>query len=407
MSQRDLVAELRAARASRRPPSCASASALIAAADAARAQPLHLAPRARRRAARRRGGRRRARRHAARRPPDRGPATRRPIATRAPRSRCAGRADRRHVGTVGAARTPARAQSTSATRVQQYGAYLALRVPTPDGVSDGVKRALRIASSLGGYPTSVHANSHGQAPRSADLTLKIPRAHVQDGDHAALRARHDHGRAGRRPGPPGRPRTRPTARSRGCRRSCATLRAPSRRPTRQRADRRADRADRAPAARRGGHDPRRPLRDGRSCTCTTPREGSAGAPRSRPAARPRRRVPLDRDRRGLRARARRCRCSLLLGLGWLAVRARAPPARGRARSVRALSWANTRKVGSPTGSSSNSGLTQPRSSRRAPRRCCSISALHIGSGRAARRIAPKPGLRASAARSMSRSISTS
>jgi Domain of unknown function (DUF4349) len=63
-------------------------------------------------------------------------------------------------------------------RIQQYGAYLALRVPTPNGVSDGVKRALRIATSLGGYPTSVHASSHGKAA-SADLTLKVPRTHVQ------------------------------------------------------------------------------------------------------------------------------------------------------------------------------------------------------------------------------------
>lgn len=63
-------------------------------------------------------------------------------------------------------------------RVQRYGAYLALRVPTPDGVSTGVKRALRVAASLGGYPTSVHASSHGKEA-SADLTLKVPRSHVQ------------------------------------------------------------------------------------------------------------------------------------------------------------------------------------------------------------------------------------
>ena len=78
-------------------------------------------------------------------------------------------------GSPGATRL---APQTTPGRVQRYGAYLALRVPTPDGVSDGVKRALRIASSLGGYPTSVHASSHGKAA-SADLTLKVPRAHVQ------------------------------------------------------------------------------------------------------------------------------------------------------------------------------------------------------------------------------------
>jgi hypothetical protein len=80
-------------------------------------------------------------------------------------------------GTVGGGTTRLAPQTTPG-RVQRYGAYLALRVPTPDGVSDGVKRALRIASSLGGYPTSVHASSHGKAA-SADLTLKVPRTHVQ------------------------------------------------------------------------------------------------------------------------------------------------------------------------------------------------------------------------------------
>jgi len=78
-------------------------------------------------------------------------------------------------GSAGATRL---APQSTPGRVQQYGAFLALRVPTPDGVSDGVKRALHIASSLGGYPTSVHASSQGKAA-SADLTLKVPRSHVQ------------------------------------------------------------------------------------------------------------------------------------------------------------------------------------------------------------------------------------
>jgi hypothetical protein len=64
-------------------------------------------------------------------------------------------------------------------RVQVYGADLALRVHSATAVSDGVKSALHIASSLGGYPTSVHAMSQGKIA-SADLTLKIPRAHVQE-----------------------------------------------------------------------------------------------------------------------------------------------------------------------------------------------------------------------------------
>ena len=81
---------------------------------------------------------------------------------------------------VGAAEAPAAVipVPSSRTRVQLYGAYLALRVPTPDGVSTGVKRALAITTSLGGYPTSVHASSKSRSA-VADLVLKIPRANVQ------------------------------------------------------------------------------------------------------------------------------------------------------------------------------------------------------------------------------------
>jgi hypothetical protein len=52
-------------------------------------------------------------------------------------------------------------------------------VADPDGVSAGVKRALRITRSLGGYAGSVHAATTGTAG-SADLTLRIPRTHVQE-----------------------------------------------------------------------------------------------------------------------------------------------------------------------------------------------------------------------------------
>jgi len=67
---------------------------------------------------------------------------------------------------------------SSRTRVQRYGASLALRVPTPDGVSTGVKRALQITTSLGGHATSVHASSKSRSAH-ADLVLKIPRTNVQ------------------------------------------------------------------------------------------------------------------------------------------------------------------------------------------------------------------------------------
>ncbi len=66
----------------------------------------------------------------------------------------------------------------SRTRVQRYGATLALRVPTPDGVSAGVQRALRIVTALGGHPTSVHATSKGRTAH-AELVLKVPRRNVQ------------------------------------------------------------------------------------------------------------------------------------------------------------------------------------------------------------------------------------
>lgn len=64
------------------------------------------------------------------------------------------------------------------TRVQTYDATLSLRVEHARDVSDGVKRALQIATSLGGYSASVHAETHGSRA-VADLRLKIPRAHVQ------------------------------------------------------------------------------------------------------------------------------------------------------------------------------------------------------------------------------------
>jgi hypothetical protein len=74
---------------------------------------------------------------------------------------------------------PDLAAPSARSRVQTYGAALALRIPTSAGVSNALKRALRITASLGGYATSVHAQTsrHGA---TADLTLKIPRAHVQE-----------------------------------------------------------------------------------------------------------------------------------------------------------------------------------------------------------------------------------
>jgi hypothetical protein len=63
-------------------------------------------------------------------------------------------------------------------RVQTYEATLSLRVERAHDVSDGVKRALRITTSLGGYSQSVHAETHGSSA-VADLKLRIPRSRIQ------------------------------------------------------------------------------------------------------------------------------------------------------------------------------------------------------------------------------------
>lgn len=62
------------------------------------------------------------------------------------------------------------------TRAQSLGETLSLRV---HDVSDSVKRAVQITVSLGGYTTSVHAATNGPHG-SADLTLKVPRAQLQE-----------------------------------------------------------------------------------------------------------------------------------------------------------------------------------------------------------------------------------
>lgn len=83
------------------------------------------------------------------------------------------------VGSAGAARLAPITPAPPYGRVVQYDAYLSLRVPTANGVSATVKQALRIASSLGGYPTSVHAETQAKSG-TADVTLKMPRQHVQE-----------------------------------------------------------------------------------------------------------------------------------------------------------------------------------------------------------------------------------
>lgn len=63
-------------------------------------------------------------------------------------------------------------------RVVRYSTYLELRIRTADGVARAAQRALRTARSLGGYPASTTIDTQGRTG-SAELVLRIPRAHVQ------------------------------------------------------------------------------------------------------------------------------------------------------------------------------------------------------------------------------------
>ena len=66
---------------------------------------------------------------------------------------------------------------TPAGRATIYDETLSLQLRDARAVSDGVKRALAIAASLSGYATSVHASSGG-GQATADLVLKVPRTNV-------------------------------------------------------------------------------------------------------------------------------------------------------------------------------------------------------------------------------------
>lgn len=60
-------------------------------------------------------------------------------------------------------------------RVQTVAASISLRLSS---ISDGVRRAVAIATSLSGFAASIHASTHGKTG-TADLTLKVPRVHAQ------------------------------------------------------------------------------------------------------------------------------------------------------------------------------------------------------------------------------------
>jgi uncharacterized coiled-coil protein SlyX len=68
--------------------------------------------------------------------------------------------------------------SPSATRPQKYSASLTLRVPNATAVSNATKRAVAIVTGLGGYVVSAHVNA-ASAAASSDLVLKVPKTNVR------------------------------------------------------------------------------------------------------------------------------------------------------------------------------------------------------------------------------------
>jgi Domain of unknown function (DUF4349) len=94
-------------------------------------------------------------------------------ATAAGKHYLAGEAARNRVDALGAPAIPA-----PAGRTLRYETYLELRLRNAAAVSDATKRAVRIATSLGGYPAYVSVNARG-AQGDAEIRLRIPRPHVQ------------------------------------------------------------------------------------------------------------------------------------------------------------------------------------------------------------------------------------
>jgi hypothetical protein len=66
----------------------------------------------------------------------------------------------------------------SATRPQKYSASLTLRVHNATAVSNATKRAVAIVTGLGGYVVSAHVNA-GSAAASSDIVLKVPKTNVR------------------------------------------------------------------------------------------------------------------------------------------------------------------------------------------------------------------------------------
>jgi hypothetical protein len=66
----------------------------------------------------------------------------------------------------------------SPERIQRITTSLELRVPNTEAVSDGTKKAVAIAHSLGGYPSSLNVQA-AERTGYAQITLRIPKQNVQ------------------------------------------------------------------------------------------------------------------------------------------------------------------------------------------------------------------------------------
>ncbi len=282
----------------------------------------------------------------------------------------------------------------SPSRPQKYSAALELRLHDSAAVSAASRRATAIVAALGGYPSSLNVDA-GRAAGYASLVFRVPRSRVE----TAVRRLSSLGtivNENVRIQDLGAQVSAADRTLQRLRKQLAVLRAEPQTTEVEQRVAALEGADRETAARPRGDAPHREPRDRDApARLAGAEDGGRRAPRPRPAARARDRVPLARDRRGLRARARAAvRAARRRDLARRA--SGAPAARGRAAQP-VLSWAKMRNVGSPTGSSPNSGFTQPCSSVR-DAYVSSTSARHIGSGCRTARIAPKPGARRSAAR---------
>jgi hypothetical protein len=74
------------------------------------------------------------------------------------------------------------APSPSAKRLQNYSASLDLRVPTGAAVASDTRRAIAIATSLGGYYAYLDQNVSGKTGY-AEIRLRIPKQHVVEAVH--------------------------------------------------------------------------------------------------------------------------------------------------------------------------------------------------------------------------------